>query len=429
MASISRDPNGRRRILFMAADGKRKTIRLGKVSQRTADAIKTRVEHLVSASIGSSAWDDETARWVADLGDDLADKLAAVELIPKRESAKLGKFLESYITGRNIRKENTLRNYNRTRENLIDYFGEKQNLREISPGDCDEWRQSLLAKHSEATVSREVKRARQYFRAAVRKKLIRENPFADLPAPQQVNSEREFFVTGETTGKVIDACPDGEWRLIVALARYGGLRCPSELLRLRWIDIDWELERMTVHSPKTEHHPGGASRQVPIFPELRPYLEEVFDNAEPGTEYVITRYRQRNANLRTQLLRIIGRAGVQPWPKLFQNMRASRETELSEDYPMHVICAWIGNSERIAAKHYLQVTDEHFERAAKGGAESGAPAAQKQAQHATAPSGTDSQEQKKTPDNPGVVLHHAMPCDTVQSYIVPPRGVEPLSSD
>lgn len=37
MASISRDPGGYRRVLFVAADGTRKTIRLGKVSQRLAD--------------------------------------------------------------------------------------------------------------------------------------------------------------------------------------------------------------------------------------------------------------------------------------------------------------------------------------------------------------------------------------------------------
>ena len=30
---------------------------------------------------------------------------------------------------------------------------------------------------------------------------------------------------------------------------------------------------------------------------------------------------------------------------------------------MHVVCQWIGNSQPIAAKHYLQVTDEHFSRA------------------------------------------------------------------
>ena len=70
------------------------------------------------------------------------------------------------------------------------------------------------------------------------------------------------------------------------------------------------------------------------------------------------------------LLRKIGAA---PWPRLFHNLRASRETELRGAFPSHVVCrAWIGNSERIAAAHYLQVTDFDFEKATKGAAESGA---------------------------------------------------------
>ena len=110
---------------------------------------------------------------------------------------------------------------------------------------------------------------------------------------------------------------------------------------------------MTVWSPKTEHHEGKDSRQVPLFPELRPYLEEAWEQAEPGAEYIITRYRDCNANLRTQLNRIIRKAGLKPWPKLFQNLRSSRETELAQDYPIHVACAWIGNTQAVAAKHYL----------------------------------------------------------------------------
>lgn len=35
-------------------------------------------------------------------------------------------------------------------------------------------------------------------------------------------------------------------------------------------------------------------------------------------------------------------------------------------YPIHVVCAWIGNTERIAGKNYLQVTDDYFERPARG---------------------------------------------------------------
>lgn len=126
---------------------------------------------------------------------------------------------------------------------------------------------------------------------------------------------------------------------------------------------------MTVNSPKTEHNEGGESRIVPIFPELRPFLTEAFERAEPGNEYVITRYRAKNANLRTQFERIIKRAGAEPWPKLFQNLRASRETELTAEYPLHVVCQWIGNSPAVAHAHYLQVTEADFQRAVetKGG--------------------------------------------------------------
>ena len=58
--------------------------------------------------------------------------------------------------------------------------------------------------------------------------------------------------------------------------------------------------------------------------------------------------------------RIIRKADLKPWPKLFQNLRATRETELAEEFPIHVVCDWIGNTQAVATKHYLQTTDEHF---------------------------------------------------------------------
>ncbi len=108
---------------------------------------------------------------------------------------------------------------------------------------------------------------------------------------------------------------------------------------------------------------------IPIFPELCPYLEAVFDKAEPGM-YVLPAFRTRGAavNLRTRLERIILRAGLIPWPRLWQNLRSARETELADQFPAHVVCQWIGNSELVAKKHYLQVTDEHYRQA---GTESG----------------------------------------------------------
>ena len=103
-----------------------------------------------------------------------------------------------------------------------------------------------------------------------------------------------------------------------------------------------------------------------MFPELRPYLEERWHQAEPGETHFVTRHRDAKQNLRTQLLKIIRRAGLQPWPKLWHNMRASRQTELEELFPSHVVCAWMGNSQAVARKHYLQITDAHFAKAVTG---------------------------------------------------------------
>lgn len=211
--------------------------------------------------------------------------------------------------------------------------------------------------------------AKQWFASAIRSRLLIDNPFSDLPAAMRMNPKRFYYVSREEAQAVLDACPDAQWRLLFALARYGGLRVPSEALLLRWQDVDWSNERFTVTSPKTEHHEGHGSRLVPLFPELLPYLREVFEQAEPGAEFCITRYRGSTQNLRTQLNRIIRRAGLEPWPKLWQNLRSTRETELADQFPAHVASAWIGNSVAVAVKHFLQVADEHFQQAAQNAAQ------------------------------------------------------------
>ena len=179
----------------------------------------------------------------------------------------------------------------------------------------------------------------------MQRELLVRNPFAELKGTVGSNRERDYFVDRATAVKVLDACPDAEWQLLFALSRFAGLRCPSEHLALRWGDVNWEAGRITVPSPKTAHHGDAkASRVIPLWPELRQYLLAVWNEAtsaegfDPKTnrlseQPVITRYRDANANLRTQFERIIKRAGLKAWPKLFQNLRASRATELASEFP------------------------------------------------------------------------------------------------
>lgn len=373
MASISSDGNGLKRILFVNPEGKRKAIRLGKMTMKQAERWKIRIEDLVTAGIGGGGIGDDTAAWLEDLDDKMHARLAAVGLVRARNrgtGVTLGGFLQDYFAHMTV-KPQTAVFYGHTRRNLTDYFGESRLLQSIEPAEADKWRQWLKSTEAlaDATIARRVKAARGMFTRARKWKLIRENPFADVKAGSQTNKDRQFFVTRDIAGKVLDACPDAQWRLLFALSRYGGLRCPSEHLALRWGDVDWEGGKIRVTSCKTEHLEGGGCRYIPLFPELRGPLMEVFEQAPEGSEYVITRYRETNKNLRTQFGRILRRAGVVPWPRLFHNLRATRQTELAETHPIHVVCAWIGNSQAVAQEHYLQVTDEHFIKAAQNPAQ------------------------------------------------------------
>ena len=441
MASISNDPGGRRRILFINPNGERKTIRLGKVSQRDAEAFNLRVELLLVSQFTGNAIDAETARWVASRPKTVSDKLARVGLIARRADCTaitLSEHLQNYVDKRCDVKSATVINWGHTRRCLLAYFDGSRRLESITAGDARDWERWLKTGEAREyryderenneglapnTVRKRVSNAKQFFQDAVSRELIAKNPFAGLKGSVGSNRERDFFIRRDVAEKVLAACPDNEWRLLFALSRYGGLRCPSEHLALMWGDVNWAEGRILIRSAKTEHHEGKGTRVVPIFPELRQHLEAAWDAAEEGATYVITRYRDGNANLRTQLNRIIKRAGVKAWPKLFHNLRASRATELANEYPAHVAAAWLGHSTLVAQKHYWQVTEADFAKAIQCEQRGGAKSGEQVHVEGRGESQIDRPAQNKTPVLPG----SANVCDSVQIRSMGGTGLEPVT--
>ena len=87
-------------------------------------------------------------------------------------------------------------------------------------------------------------------------------------------------------------------------------------------------------------------------------------NTERRGEHVIgTNDRSSAKNLRTTFEKILKRAGVDAWPRLMQNLRSSRETELAQQFPIQTVTAWLGNTPKVALENYLQVRDEDFTKA------------------------------------------------------------------
>ena len=158
---------------------------------------------------------------------------------------------------------------------------------------------------------------------------------------------------------------------------------------------------------------------------------EAFEARGDEAVYVIGNdgYRQkadtpggwRNCNLRTQFNRIIKRAGLEPWPRLFHALRASRETELAREFPLHVVTSWLGNTPRIAMKHYLMTTEDDFARAIGGPVEKADKAVQKST-HATAIWGEIRSAAACRSESQEVARNEISPCDT-RAYANPCKVV------
>ncbi len=363
MASISTDPNGRKRILFVDGNGKRHTIRLGPVQQRHAEGIRTKIESLLSAAQSRQPLDRETATWLADIPEQLHARLAAARLIKPRQSRTLGDWLKSFMTSRASLKPESRRKLEQTGSKLEKHFGADKPLHEITPEDAAAWREKLLKQGlSEAATKIHTGNVKTIMAEAVRRELIARSPFANLKGGVTA-TQNDRYVTRDEIERVLAAAPDTEWRLLLGLARLAGLRTPSEVTPLTWDDVDWERSRLRVHSPKTERFPGHELRWVPITPRLMELLQDRFDATPEGETRLIT--ISSIDGRRRKVRRFMDDAKVEPWDDTWQTLRRSCEIEWAQHYPQYAVSRWIGHSITVSGRHYVNaIPDELFDRAA-----------------------------------------------------------------
>jgi len=120
-------------------------------------------------------------------------------------------------------------------------------------------------------------------------------------------------------------------------------------------------------SPKTAHLEGRERRAIPIFKELRPYLEALQGSKE--SDFVFGFLRD-GSNARQQVCKLFKKAlesaGLEPWPRLLSNLRASRATEIALEFGSKAESAWIGHGADTAMNHYLMVTETTWRKAVEG---------------------------------------------------------------
>ncbi|MBR2693726.1 MAG: site-specific integrase [Thermoguttaceae bacterium] len=349
---------------------RRKTVSLdSRYTRRQAEEIKRYVEDIAKAVETGGEVKKATAGFIADMTDDLKASFVSTGLLSEPLDISNADLFDRFAEDSTERKQSTLLTYTVVKKRFLAFFPNDGKIRDITKRDGENWK-SFLKKEgfAEASVAGSFKRMNALFNWAVGEGYLEANPFKGISKGSMVNASRMFFIPMDWYERLLDACPCQSWRTLLALCRIGGLRSPSETMRLTWRDVDWDKKSITVHSPKTEHHAGKDIRLIPMFPELKEELENQWEIAE-GTKSplvipdLVANSTAKSQALANQFRRIIFRAGLTPWERLFQNLRESRANEIWSEYPRHIAIKWLGHTETVAVKHYLQVTDEQFQRA------------------------------------------------------------------
>lgn len=373
MASVSTRPNGHRWVTFRAPNGKRQTIRLGLATASQADTFKTRVDRLLVASRLGEVPDPGTVEWLASLADNLHDKLSRCGLCNPRGARTVAE-LAAWSLAQEQSKPSTKVNLRVVCDSLCRYFGKDRRINAITTEQATGFRNWLLRSGgakgdglAPTTVSRMCRRSRQMFERAAEERWIPQNPFRKMRGWVETNPARDQLIPAEHVELVIAEMVDPEMRLLLSLARYAGLRCPSEPLLLQWQWIDWSHATMKVHAPKTEQYQGHETRIVPLSQNVLSRLSDLWERAPEGATLIFSNLAVSHAAIADRLEAACRRAGISMWMKPFINMRASCEHDWLRVHPIDEVAAWMGHSPDTMLRHYNRVFKEQSARHAAAG--------------------------------------------------------------
>ena len=279
--------------------------------------------------------------------------------------------------------ENTIANRQSVISRLLNYFGSDTKVDAITKQSAETFDDMLgrlvkAGRMAAATRAGIVKKTKTLFNYAVKNEIIAASPFIGVKAGKQTNRARMVYITESETERILEACEYAdngtEWAVITALARFQGLRVPSEPRALKWEDVDLvggkfiktkdgdliPALRITAQKTKTV-------RIMPLFPRTKEILKRLRDDQKrtgilDECPFVLRKVRM-STNPGTTFKKIVFRAGVEDYPKPFHNLRASAATDVRRKHGTRAESEWIGHDAAIADEHYDMVTADELRKA------------------------------------------------------------------
>jgi integrase len=165
----------------------------------------------------------------------------------------------------------------------IDSKAEKP-LETLTTADVDKWKRSLLDTGIVGkTVLSYLKDIGSIYRSAIREGIVAFNPVAACEKPDTSDSQERLPFTVEEVAQLIKAAPDAEWKGLILMGAFTGLRM-GDAARVQWTSIDLEKKLITVMPTKTRKKKTLVS--IPINPDLLAYLSNVTITNDSPEAYV-----------------------------------------------------------------------------------------------------------------------------------------------
>mgnify|MGYP006270548299 CR=1 len=264
----------------------------------------------------------ELNAWLDELPPDMQERLATRGLVDESESITVGRWSERYqAEKRGTWSDGTAKKVGASLRSFVGHVGPDLRVAELTPEACSAWAMVERGRVSESTAGQRIGDVKTWFNAAIKRGLMESNPIRHEKSGT-LPRERMHYVDDDEAYRLIEACPSLEWKVVVALARYAGLRVPDEPPRLVWSDDDAEGRRLRVPKGKTRRKRGKGWTVVPVPPILADLLEQLRPRGARPSDRIITIPYTSCSGV---LTRAMQRAGLS-WPARWQMLRASYAT-------------------------------------------------------------------------------------------------------
>lgn len=235
---------------------------------------------------------------------------------------------------------------------LTEYFGDRA-LDCFTRVGCADFRLWLAGKMSESTTCKHIRVAKVIFSWALKEDRLKFNPFDHVSGTAPTRDVEHRILSEEEGRAIVDAA--GAYKSLVGLLFYAGLR-KMEAFNLKWGDVDLPGGKIIIRNHVGHVTSKSKTRVVRIEPDLKDILSR--DLAIADDDFCSTMWYKHNMILKV-LDSVRKQVGITD-KITCQTFRRTRDVLWHQSYPSFVVSAWMGHSEAVSRKHYLEVPADMY---------------------------------------------------------------------